>query len=177
MDSWAAFRTAKLKTLIFVVDVLCELMNQTWETFPVGFFVFPSGEHAGSLWSILKVLADLEGFIVAPSKLTQYCSGCYPWEVVGSKSQIWCSTAEPRLWKKVGGSSESFRRTRPLSTCQSSTSSPPLSASSYPHASEWLLTSPRIVHLLFCSCMWLRDRSLSGGLYALLYVVCPSLWC
>ena len=41
-----------------------------------------------------------------------------------------------RLEKKVGGSLGSFRRTRPLSTCQSSTSSPLRSASSQPHASE-----------------------------------------
>ena len=82
-----------VQVLPFVVVLLRMLINQIWKTFPVGLLAVPPVKGVGSLWSILEVQADRDGFVIAASKLTQYCYGYNPWQVICSKSQIWCSTA------------------------------------------------------------------------------------
>ena len=107
-DSLVESLDLAVQVLSLVVDLQRVLIHQIREPLPVGLLIVPSGERIGCLRFVVKVQSDLDGFVVAPSKLAQYCSGCYPGYIICSKGQI-CVVLVSQREKKDCGSSGSFK--------------------------------------------------------------------
>ena len=101
--------------------------------------------------------------MITACQLVLYLSACYLEDIIRGKARSGVDVEIHRLEKKVGGSLGSFNSSRLFSICQSSTSSPLRSLSSYPQLVEWLLKSPTVRQFSGGRFIVWSARSLSKG--------------